>query len=78
MKHSYLWMLILLAFISCKQQRYEKTADGVIINLKQKKLACKLCIPIKEKSSYFYRNCLILRWALRDSNPRPSACKPQT
>jgi alpha-D-xyloside xylohydrolase len=28
-------MLILLAFISCKQQRYEKTADGVIINLKQ-------------------------------------------
>ena len=39
------------------------------------KVVCKLCIPINQKGLTISCKSLILRWALRDSNPRPSACK---
>ena len=37
MKHTNLWILILISFFSCTNQGYEKTFDGVIVNLQQRK-----------------------------------------
>lgn len=38
MKCKNLWMLIFLSFFSCTNKNYEKTEDGIIVNLQQKQL----------------------------------------
>ena len=49
--------------------------NGVCMKSTISKVVCKLYVPIKEKGLTISCKSLIFKWALTDSNRRPSACK---